>query len=76
MKFLSKKVYRHITSKDLDIMVLEVLSRNEACTKLQVYWIDKHTGNIRCIPPDQGTATIEIQAKDYSNWSELLDISE
>jgi hypothetical protein len=66
-------VYRHNTSRDLDILVIKVRYKDSKRSKLLIKWISKFTGDVRYLPSGRmdGTDNIEIQAKDYKYWSQL-----
>ena len=73
MKFKPGCVYRHDTAKDLDIMIVRVRYSDEKRSKLLIRWIDIRSGNVRSFPSNRfdGTANIEIQAKDYQHWKRV-----
>jgi hypothetical protein len=66
-------IYRHSTSKDLDILVVSVTSFNDTFTRLRVKWVSKRDGKIVIFPEQQinGTSDIEIQNVDKVNWTKL-----
>ena len=67
--------YRHITAKDLDILVMKVRFSDSKRSKLLIQWIDKHTGNVRMFPGNRydGRSSIEIRAEDYKWWSQAYE---
>lgn len=69
-KFRNGGTYRHITSGDLDILVIRVPYFDEKRSKLKIHWVDKRNGKIRHFPGGRadGIANIEIQSADYKNW--------
>lgn len=73
MKFKPGCTYRHDTAKDLDILVVKIRFSDEKRSKLLIRWIDKHSGNVRTFPSSRqdGTDSIEIQAKDYQYWNHV-----
>jgi hypothetical protein len=66
-------VYRHNTSRDLDILIVKVRYRDLKRSKILIKWISKLTGDVKYLPSGRmdGTYNIEIQAKDYKYWSRL-----
>lgn len=72
-KFRSGGTYRHITSQDLDILVIRVPYFDEKRSKLKIHWVSKTSGNIRHLPGGRadGQASIEIKAEDYKNWTRI-----
>lgn len=73
MGFKSGYVYRHDTAKDLDILIVRVRYADQKRSKLLIKWISKTTGDVRFFPNGRmdGTANIEIQAKDYKYWKRV-----
>lgn len=73
MKFKPGCVYRHDTAKDLDIIVVRVRYVDKKRSKLLIRWIDMHSGNARNFPGGRtdGTANVEIDAKDYQYWKRI-----
>lgn len=72
-KFRNGGTYRHITSQDLDILVIRVPYFDEKRTKLKIHWVSKTSGTIRHLPGGRadGQASIEIKAEDYKNWTRI-----
>lgn len=68
--FKSGHVYRHLTSKDLDILIVKVRFSDDKRSKLLIKWVNKHTGNVVVIPGKRydGTDNIEIKKKDFQYW--------
>jgi len=74
-KFLRGIIYRHDTSKDLDILVLKVRYQDEKRSKLLIKWISKVSGKVMVIPGGcmDGTDTITVNSKDYMYWKKAGD---
>jgi hypothetical protein len=72
-RFKSGGTYRHITSQDLDILVIRVPYYDEKRSKLKIHWVDKRNGKIRHLPGGRadGKDSIEIKAVDYKNWMRI-----
>ena len=69
-KFYGGKRYIHDTAKDLAIEVVKVQFQDSKRSKLLIRWVDLHSKKVVIIPGGRadGTARIEIQAKDYQYW--------
>jgi hypothetical protein len=69
-RFKAGGTYRHLTSQDLDILVIRVPYYDEKRSKLKIHWVDKRSGAIRHFPGGRadGQASIEIKSEDYKNW--------
>jgi hypothetical protein len=72
-QFVRGGVYRHDTSGDLDIQVVQVPYFDDKRIKLKVKWLSKLTGQFVYFPEQQvsGTSNIEIQVSDLIYWSRL-----
>lgn len=70
-KFKRGCVYTHLTSKDLDIYVVQVPYFDSKRSKLKIRWVSKTSGQFVTFPGGRidGITNIEISEKDYKYWS-------
>jgi hypothetical protein len=65
-------VYRHDTSKDLDIYILKVRYQDQKRVKLLICWVYKASGNFANFPGlRDGKDNITIEKNQYKHWSKL-----
>lgn len=71
-RFLPNRIYRHSNPHaSLDILVLNVYHVNETRTKMKVKYITRWSERVQYTGKglDQHSDTIEIQTKDFENWT-------
>lgn len=71
--FKEKLVYRHDTSKNLDIKIVKVIHLNENRVKLKINWINATTGHIVILPDGSLTDKIEVSSSDFQYWKQVKD---
>lgn len=71
--FKKNLIYRHITSKDLDIKVINVTHLNDRRVKLKIKWINQTNGNFIYLQDGSLTDTIEIDISDFKYWKQVQD---
>ena len=71
--FKEKSIYRHDTSKDLDIKIVKVTYLNENRVKLKINWINATTGRIIILPDGSLTDKIEVSTSDFQYWKQVKD---
>jgi hypothetical protein len=65
-------MYRHLTSKDLDIFVVKVRYQDEKRVKLLIRWVYKTNGNFADLPGlRDGKDNIVVSADQYKYWSRI-----
>lgn len=71
--FKEKTIYRHDTSKDLDIKIVKVIHLNEKRVKLKINWINANSGHIVVLPDGSLIDTIEVSTSDFKYWKQIKD---
>jgi len=71
-RWTSGCMYRHLTSKDLDIFVVKVRYQDEKRVKLLIRWVYKTNGNFADLPGlRDGKDNIVVSADQYKYWSRI-----
>lgn len=71
--FKEKSIYRHDTSKNLDIKIVKVIHLNENRVKLKINWINATTGHIIILPDGSLIDKIEVSSSDFQYWKQVRD---
>jgi hypothetical protein len=71
MKFISGAIYRHLTTKDLDILVIKVRYFDEKRTKLLVKFLTKVGGKICDFKGNGGRENITVECSQYKYWKRI-----
>lgn len=70
--FKKNRIYSHLTSKDLDILVLDTMHSDGDKVGLLVHWVSKKHGDILVFGDTLSTDEIFIESKDFKYWKEKV----